>query len=111
MQTRLHVKVHDSTKGIQIAYDLKHRTINNVQSYKTDVMKKYSVDSVVYDDRIISCFYTLDTHPYSVVFSELFLNLCLTFYKCGMTVLYDKRVDDIIYVDVFPTHKVKDFKE
>jgi hypothetical protein len=94
-----------------VLYDLKNGMIDFINPYKIPSMKKYSVDSVIYDDRITSCFYNKDTHPYSTVFSELFLNMCMTFHKCGMTVLYDKRVDDTIYVDIFPSHKVKDFKE
>lgn len=108
---RKHVKVHNDTSGIKIAYDVNTGIIDFTNPYKLSMFKKYSIDNVIYDDRITSCFYNSTTHPYSPMFSELFLNMCLTFHKCGMTVLYDKSVDNTIYVDIFPANKVKDFKE
>lgn len=108
---RKHVKVHNDTSGIRVAYDVNTGIIDFANPYKLPMLKKYSIDNVIYDDRITSCFYNSTTHPYSNMFSELFLNMCLTFHKCGMTVLYDKSMGDTIYVDIFPSHKVKDFKE
>lgn len=110
-QQRKHVKVHNDTSGIRVMYNVKYETIDFLTPYKLSMLKKYHIDNIIYDDRITSCFYNSTTHPHSHMFNELFLNMCLTFHKCGMTVLYDKTMGDTIYVDIFPSHKVKDFKE
>lgn len=109
---RKEIKVHEKTAGIQITYDLKEQEILNVdESYVSSTFRKYKVDAIVYDDHVIACFYEYNNHPLSKLFSTSFLKLTKMYAQSRMTVILEKIEKNKAILVVFPSDKVKQFKD
>lgn len=110
--TRKEVKVHEETPGILISYDVNSQTLLNVnEDYTSKFFKKFKVENIIYDDHVISCYYSSNTHPMADKFNEAFIEVTKMYAQNRMTVILEGIYNGIATIVVFPTDKVKPFKE
>lgn len=108
---RQEVKVFENTAGIKITYDLISQNILETDdSFKSDVFKKYSIKKIIYDERMVCCFYTMEDHPYRHMFTESFINFTRLFTHYGLVVVLDSVDGNVATILIYPTDKVKTFK-
>lgn len=108
---RKEVKVFENTSGIKIKYDLNSQSIlETSDTYKSESFKKYNINKIIYDERMVCCFYTMEDHPFRHMFTESFINFAKLFTHYGLVVIMDGIDQNVATILIYPSDKVKTFK-
>lgn len=106
-----YVKAYGDAKGMRLDFDLKtKKIISSFQNYCPPNFKKYEREQVIYDEKLVACFYNLDDHPHTYLLGREFVDLLKTFTSYGFTAILDNLVNGIAIVLLYPREKVKEYK-
>ena len=108
---RGNIKVYENTPGAHLKVNIatKEVVFSNLD-YTSVVFKKYSASDIIYDERMICCFYHGHDHPHRNLFNDLLLGIFKIFTHYGYTVILDRVVDNVANIVLYPHDKVKQFK-
>lgn len=108
---RTEVKIHENTPVYKISFDPVTKNIIEVDSeYKTKKFITVPVKNIVYDDHVVSCYYTVNNHPLHDVLGVPTLKFLKAFYRVGFVSVVTSNIDKPTQILILSGSNLKHFK-